>query len=279
MANKAEDTGESMLLRATRRVLRSLIRLFTAQGISFTQLVELMKEIYVKETARDLLNAGERCTYSRISIVSGVHRKDVKRFMEQEEGAPADIRKISLSARLFSLWSGDPDYLDEEGRPLPLPRAGDNDAPSFERLVTGAVSDVRPRAILDEWLSRGIVSLDDAGRVRLNEDAIYPNKDTEEKLHHFGRNAADHIAACDHNLNRPEGSPSLPERAVFFSGLSSASIDQLQASATRWTQKSLLAVNAEALELAKRDDAAHAAEERFTFGLYFYREKEQDGDA
>lgn len=274
MADEGVDQSESMTMRVTRRVLRPLVRLFTSQGISFTQLIELLKEIYVKEVARDLERAGERCTYSRISVISGVHRKDVKRLMEIEEGIPPASRKISVSARLFSIWSGTPEYLDAEGRPRPLPRLGtDESEPSFETLVSSVISDVRPRAILDEWLSRGIVSIDESEMVRLNEEAIYPNKTIEDKLHHFGRNVADHISACDYNLNLEEDGKSLPERAVFFGGLSQESVDQLQKSATKWLQKSLLAINAEALELAKRDDEKEAAEERFTFGAYFYRER------
>jgi hypothetical protein len=276
--NENHKHSESMLLRATRRVLRSLVRLFIAQGLSFTQLIELMKETYVKEIARDLVKSGERCTYSRISIVSGVHRKDVKRLMEMEEGEAAPTRKLSLNARLFSIWSGDPDYLDSRGRPRPLLRTSDTDVVSFSTLVSSVVSDVRPRAILDEWLSRGFVSLDEAGQVLLNENAIYPNKDNEEKLHHFARNTSDHIAACNFNLNRNESTPSLPERSVFFGGLSSKSIDQLQKTASGWAQRSLKAINAEALELAKRDDREQLSEERFTYGVYFYRELKDEND-
>ncbi|MGD8911176.1 MAG: DUF6502 family protein [Candidatus Thiodiazotropha sp.] len=277
--NKKTDHSESMLLRATRRVLRSLVRLFIAQGLSFTQLVELMKETYVKEIARNLVKSGERCTYSRISVVSGVHRKDVKRLMEKEEGESNSTRKLSLNARLFSIWCGDPEYLDSHGQPRPLPRTSEMDAEvSFSTLISGVISDVRPRAILDEWLSRGFVSLDETGLVRLNEDAIYPNKDNEEKLHHFARNTGDHIAACNFNLNRNKNASSLPERSVFFGGLSTKSVDQLQNSASDWARRSLLAINAEALELAKRDDSEQLSEERFTYGIYFYRELKDEND-
>ncbi len=36
---------------------------------------------------------------------------------------------------------------------LPLPRSGP--APSFDSLVASVTRDVRPRAVLDEWVSQG----------------------------------------------------------------------------------------------------------------------------
>ena len=276
MSDSTEQKDDTMLYRATRRVLQALVRLFISQGLSFTQLIELLKETYVKEVARDLERSGERCTYSRISIVSGVHRKDVKRLMEQtEENDYPALKKISLTARLLSIWSSNPAYQDKNGKPLALPRSSeDNNAISFENMVSSVITDVRPRVIFDEWLSRDLIRLDEQGMCHLNETAIYPNKDLNEKLHYFARNTADHIAACHYNLNRAQEKPSLPERSVFYSGMSSDSVNQLQKEATDWAQKSILAINAKALKLAEKDDANHAAEERFTFGMYFYREME-----
>ncbi len=265
---------ENIFLNAARRILRALVRLFVRQGISYTQLLELLKELYVKEVEQALVRNGERCTQSRISIISGVHRKDVKRLLEMDDGTTRPPKKVSITSRLLSVWSGDPAYTDDDGNPRPLPRTDENSGISFDQLVSNEISDVRPRAILDEWVQRELVEIDENGLIHLKLESTFPAKDMEEKLHYLGKNTSDHIAACDHNIHQT--GPSYPERSVFFDGLSSDSVDKLQQSASNWAQKSLRALNAEALDLAKKDDETDNHCERFTFGVYFYREDESD---
>ncbi|MBV5344757.1 MAG: hypothetical protein JZU63_04105, partial [Rhodoferax sp.] len=71
---------------------------------------------------------------------------------------------------------------------------------SFDRLVASESTDIRARAVLDEWLRLGIVELDADDNVRLISDAFVPKKGFEEKAYFLGRNLHDHIAASVHNL-------------------------------------------------------------------------------
>ncbi|MBF0217901.1 MAG: hypothetical protein HQL49_00015 [Gammaproteobacteria bacterium] len=266
---------EQMLRGAVRRVLRALVRLLVHQGFTFPELVEILKGIYVEEVEKELKMEGERCTHSRISLISGVHRKDVRRLLESRENALVVQEKVSLTARLLSIWSGDPKYLDEEGNSLPLAKiAASAGEVAFDTLVLEVSQDLRSRTILDEWQKRGIVSIDAQQRVQLNRDAMFPSDDIEAKLHYFARNTADHIAACDHNLIVPEHP--FPERSLFFDGLSLHSVTELERLCRHRGQDTLLAVNREALRLAAEDDAGAGGGERFTFGFYFYREGEAD---
>ena len=129
--------------------------------------------------------------------------------------------------------------------------------------------DVRPRAVLDEWIRLGVARLDDAGRVVLNQLAFVPEKGFQEKAFYFGRNVHDHLAAGAHNL-LADGSPLL-DRSVHYSNLSPESADALQAAAERTGMQSLLALNRMALELSAKDKDIANATRRVNFGMYFFK--------
>jgi Family of unknown function (DUF6502) len=258
------------LVKALRQVLYPLVRLMLARGVTYPFLAELLKGVFVDVAERDFRIGDKPQTDSRISLLSGVHRKDVRRLRQlartQEETTPA---AVSLGSQLVAAWTGLPQFLDQEGHPLPLPRlassAGDI---SFEGLVAGVSKDIRSRAVLDEWLRLGVVRVDDQDRVTLNSEAFVPQKGFEEKMFYFGHNLHDHAAAAAHNV-MGEGTPYL-ERSVHYDALSPASIAQLAQLAERAGMQAALSVNRKAMELEKRDAGESEPKQRLTFGIYFY---------
>ncbi len=72
--------------------------------------------------------------------------------------------------------------------------------------------DLRPRAVLDEWLDRGLVTLDDEERIVLAEAAFVPSGGGSQQLTISGRNLHDHIAAAVANIL--EEKPRFLERAA-----------------------------------------------------------------
>ena len=265
------------LVRALHRLLRPLVRLLLANQVTYPFLAHLLKAVYVEVAEREFAIAGKSQTTSRLSLLTGIHRKDVKRLREApvlDEAAPA---AVSLGAQLVARWTGLPEFLDDEGRPRPLPRwSREGGGLSFEQLVASVSKDIRARAVLDEWLRLGVVELDERDRVRLLADAFVPEKGYEEKAFYFGRNLHDHIAAGAHNLAGE--SPPLLERSVYYGGLSSESATELAALSEQKGMEALQAVNRRALALQERD-ASHAAPRlRINFGIYFYREASGGGD-
>src|ERR1700704_431682 len=75
-------TPPASLLNALRQLLRPLVRLLTAQAITFPMLPELLKHIYVDEAVRHFGLGGEPPSDSRVSLLTGVHRKDVRRLRQ-----------------------------------------------------------------------------------------------------------------------------------------------------------------------------------------------------
>ncbi|HEB90519.1 MAG TPA: hypothetical protein ENI85_13190 [Deltaproteobacteria bacterium] len=259
-----------VLMRALKRLLGPLVRLLLAHQVTFPILANLLKSVYVEEATRAFALPGRPQTISRLSLLTGIHRKDVKHLQNEEVEPDAPPANVSLGAELVLRWTAEPGYQTRDGQPLALPRlAGRASGPSFESLVESVSKDIRPRAILDEWLRLGIATIDDEDRVHLETNAFVPRHGFEEKVYYLGRNLHDHLATVEHNL--ADGDPPMLERSVYYGRLRPGSVETLETLANEVGMEALQRVNRRARSLQRADEGHSDAKERMRFGIYFYR--------
>jgi len=269
------SSGASPALRAAlRRLLRPLVRLLLGHRVGHPELSGLLRELYVEVADREFTIPGRSQTTTRVSLLTGVHRKEVRRLREEPAVADEAPGRAPLGAQVVARWTSEAPWADSKGRPRPLPRLGD--APSFEALVSGLSTDLRPRTVLDEWLRTGVVEIDDADLVHLRTEAFVPREDFDEQVFFFGRNLRDHLAAGAANLEGSE--PPLPERAVYYGGLSEASAEKLREQAAELGMDALRTVNRRARALQRRDETRKEPKQRMSFGFYFFREPQSSED-
>ena len=263
------------LVKAIRRVLAPLVKLLLTKGITYPFLAELLKSVYVDVARTEFQLDTKRLTFSRITVLTGVHREDVRRFAHSDETDAIVPEAISHGARIVTRWISQPEYVDGKKRPVPLPRlasvGGDH---SFEALVESVSKNIRPRTVLDEYLRLGIAHLDEKDFVHLSADAFIPEIGLEEKAYYFGLNIHDHMAAAVHNLLGEM--PPAPERSLVFEKLSPRSIDTLRALAADLSMQALTKVYKRARVLEKKDVTRQDSDMRLNFGIYFFSEKKAD---
>lgn len=248
------------------RLLRPLVRLCIRSGMTFPALAQLLRELFVNVAEHDFALTGKEQTDSRVSLLTGIHRKEVARL--RGAGAPVHEAPAALSrtSAIMARWLAAPEFTDSKGHPLPLPRAAPGDVPSFEQLVASITKDVRPRAVLDEWLDRKLVAINARDEVVLLETAFVPSGADDRKWYYFGRNLHDHLAAAAENVS---ATPRFFERAVHYDGLSPKLSERLEARSRELAMDALKAANREANRaLAKDKGGKH----RWNFGIYIYRD-------
>ncbi len=274
MPTQATLVTSPSLLRAVQRLLRPLARLLMTFGVNYVAFCDLAKGVFVDVAARDFPDDGASVTDSRVSLLSGVHRREVKRLREERLLRAPPSTVVSLGAQVVSRWCADAAFLDSQRRPLGLPRlASQGGEVSFERLVESVSKDIRPRAVLDEWLRLGVVTLDADDRVHLVEHAFVPARGLEEKSFYLGKNIGDHLAATTHNLL--DGQPPFLERSVYCDGLSPQSVEQLRALSRELAIDAMQEINRKALALQEADIGRADASRRMAFGVYYYAEDEK----
>ena len=274
MANK--DSQHAALATALRALLRPLVRLLVRQGFLFPAFSELVKSLYVDVAQADFRLQGREPSQSRINLLTGVHRKDVKRLRETPPDTQTQqTRHVSLGALLVARWTSLPEFLDKQGQPIALSRqAGNAAGPNFCQLVESVSKDIRPRVILDEWLHLGIVHIDEHNRVVLNQAAFVPHEGLQEKLFFFGRNVRDHLEACEHNLQ--ESLEPMLERSVYYDQLSPESVQQLRDLAKQEGMDLLQRLNKTAARLQREDNSKDDAKNYFNFGIYWFNRLQKE---
>lgn len=267
----APEEASRGVLEAWKRLLRPLVRLLIARSVPFPVATEVLRALYVEVASDEFAVEGRRQTDSRVNLLTGVHRKDVRRLREAREAPPEPPRKTSLTSQLIARWTTLDEYRDEDGRPQPLARTAARGA-SFESLVRSVNTDIRPRVVLDEWERLGIADVDDEGRVHLRVEAFVPPKESEEILHYFARNARDHLSAAVHNV-LGAGTPFF-ERSTAYDQLTPESVEDLREMAAERAMDALRAVNRRAMQLQRRDAGKDTATQRMALGAYFFSEDE-----
>ncbi len=275
LSSSGTKTPSPVLVAALRRILYPLVKLLQANSITYPFLSNLLKSIYVEVAEKEFSLQGKLQTDSRISLLSGVHRKDVKRLRSEDPREKIASPTVSMGARLVALWTTNPLFLDEAGQHKPLPRQiSEGGEASFEGLVGLVSKDMRSRVVLDEWLRIGAARLDEEGRVCLNTDAFVPEAGFDEKAFFFGQNLRDHVSAAAHNLQGLK--PPFLERSVYYNNLTEESVLELADLSRKHGMQALHAVNRHALALQEKDEGKPGASLRMNFGIYFLSTGNED---
>jgi hypothetical protein len=185
------------LLSATARILRPLVRILLRNGVASDAVTEFVRRVYVDVAFDEFALEGKRPTQSRVSVLTGLNRKEVARLRaERESVLPAREGRRNRAAGVIAAWLRDPDFQDEGGQPRPLPFSGPG---SFSELCQRHSGDMKPRSIADELVSAGALVNED-GKLRMTARGYVPGEDPVELLGILGTDTSELIETIDHNL-------------------------------------------------------------------------------
>lgn len=256
-------------MRALLAILAPLVRLLLATGVDYTRLAAELKPLFIEQAREELRRSARKDTDSALSLLSGVHRKDVRKWRESGLGERI-AKEVSLSTQIYARWLHDRQYLDRRRRPKPLPRLGP--APSFDSLAHSVTQDVRPYTVLAELLRLGLVQVEIRKGIEYvipNPDGFIPPPGSREMLELFGGNLTDHAAVAVENLL---GMPPKLEQCVFADGISAESAALLSELARKLWSQARTDMIAEASRLYEQDRGRPEATHRMRFGTYYWDE-------
>lgn len=264
--------------RVLVRLLSPLVRYLIEQNWTYPAFCELLKKIYIAEALRhDRATTPQgNVTDSRVSLLTGIHRKDVKRLraeLAREAVAPLLRKGAGLAVRTVSVWMER--HSDSAGRPRPLQFRETDGGESFEGLVRGLKADMRAKSILDELIRAGVAALDEQGTVHLLRSAYIANL-PEDKLAFLGDNVGDHLSSALTNV-RATGRPPFVERAVYFNNVPLPGLNAVREHVEREGDILLRDIHRQ-LAQARADTQQDptASRQRVRFGIYYYEEPQDD---
>jgi len=268
-----------VLSSAVARLLRPLVRVLLSNGFSFKSFVELARRTYVDVAMSELAIPGKKQTASRVSILTGLTRKEVQRILKKDATLETSTgERYNRAARVVTGWVRDSTFTDTGGEPAVLPV--EDATKGFNTLVRRYSGDMPARAVLDELLRVGAVERASDGRIRLLARAYVPRASQLDKLGILGTDGADLIHTIDHNLEEGSSDPYF-QRKVMYDNVPAEVIEEFRALSAKQAQQLL-----EQLDgwLAKRDrDASPTAKGtgrvRAGIGVYYFAEDVQQTES
>lgn len=265
-----DDNKQNQLLKkAIKHLLKPLIRFLINKQITLPSLLEVIKSAYVEVAEKDFTLDDKPLTDSRINLLTGVHRKDVKRLRDQEsDNSPS--QRLSINSLMLASWMGEEPYCIN-GEPQPLAINGQQ---SFESLANEySRQNIHPSSIMNSWLQMGWISKREDQTLSLNMDTLHNNQLNEDQLYFFAQNLSDHIATSTGNLSDSQKNF---ERAVFYNKLSKNSLLLLKKSAKSQSMAVLKDLNQQALALQKQDKTSSGPHYRFRLGSYLFTDLDNE---
>ena len=200
---KQEKEIFGVLQTALHKIFKALARLVLRFGLSYKQFDELAKQAFVEVAEQDFSLPGRKQTDSRIAVITGLSRKEVKRLRELEY-TPENVvtpAQYNRAARVLNGWLRNQAYLDQGGAPAVLPIEGTKG--SFTRLVKDYGGDIPVRAVLAELIRIGAVAHLKDDKVQVIQQAYVPTDNVEDKLIILGTDVMSLIDTITHNLTEP----------------------------------------------------------------------------
>ena len=260
------------LSAAVLRLFRPLVRVLLRNGVSYRTFADFAKWVYVDVATKEFGIEGRKQSISRVSVITGLSRKEVKRVRElPRPDDSASVERYNRAARVIAAWRRENTFQDDEGNPAPLPLEGPG--ATFSELVKRFSGDVPVRAILDELIRVGAVERLEDGRVSLIVRAYIPETSEADKLHILGTDVGFLISTIDLNLQDDPIGP-LFQRKVAYDNLPDEVLPEFRGLSAKRAQALL-----EKLDewLAQRDrdvtpTVKGTGRNRAGLGLYYFEE-------
>jgi hypothetical protein len=264
------------LVDALAKLVRPVVKRLLAMGVPFGHVEARLRELFVEVAATDLALPGRAQTDSRIALVTGINRKEVRRIRsgDKETSAPKSFSMNRVTG-LISRWMTDSQTTDRRGRPRPLPYQADH-GPSFMKLARKVTEDLAPGILLDELVRSGAAELREGNTVVLHGDTYVPKIESSETLLILAEDPAELVETILRNI-LSESRERLLQRKVYYDNLGSDAAKEVRAEMRREGERFVRRVN-RLLSKYDRDrnpKAPGGSRYYAGIGVYFFEEPEE----
>ncbi|HTU64460.1 MAG TPA: DUF6502 family protein [Steroidobacteraceae bacterium] len=214
------STSREHLLYAFRRVLRPLIRILIRSGVRYDDFLELVRGVYVESAIRDGIGGNSKPTRAKVSLSTGVPRRDVDRYIDNDgalPGAPKTLTKIL--SEVLNRWHTDSQFVGPYGIPLELEVRSQKNR-SFSELVAAVSQQTNPKDVLEELVRLRAVIWSGDTHVRVVSRAFIPVEEMSPAQIEFFGNALTRLAhTLQFNLDSTNVEKRLERSVIANKGL------------------------------------------------------------
>lgn len=262
--------------RIWQRMLRPIVSLLIKNGLSYRRFCILCKDLFVDVAASEYGKSGRPTNITRISMLTGIDRKDVKRVrdLQKENTNDTQIQNVSnlrssALGRLLSGWFQDPDFM-HNGEPKAL-----DPHIEFAELCRRYGGDLTRTAILAELSRVNAVSSQKNGRIVANSRYYMPDRADSKAVERSCDVYHDIGNTLVHNLYHPKQASSHFEGRVSNTQIPSCAVDDFKQFVEQRGQAFLEEIDA-CLTSYEHMESADDDNIRVGLGLYWIEEEKNN---
>ena len=187
--------ARDVVLKCLVYVIRPAVGFCLRHSLKLQDLIEAAKLAFILQAKREVEKRGKRPNVSTVSVVTGIHRRDVDRLFEGE--VTYEYSK-DVATRVMGLWLDDPRFCNEHGSPKHLTCVGDDS--EFHELVRCISRDLNPASVrFDlERVGAAVRTADD--KLCLLAASFIPKGDVQDGFMILAHDAHDLVQAVSDNV-------------------------------------------------------------------------------
>ena len=175
-----QEQTRSNIFKALLLFLKPVARALLRAGIGHREFSEISKTAFVDVATTDYGLRGRPTNISRVAVMTGLTRKEVRRIRDKTEaGEGATVMRSTPMAEILHRWYTDRDFQGPKGQPAVL--RFDGSSGSFSDLVRKYGGDIPPGAMRTELKRIQAVEETDNGELRLLKRNV-SGMDVNERL-------------------------------------------------------------------------------------------------
>jgi hypothetical protein len=209
MPESRETSGKDPTHEALLRMLRPMVSFCLRHSLVVQTFIEAVKQVYEEVAAEQLRKSGDKVNVSRLSVITGLHRRDVRRLLRPRL---AQASTPSLIGRVIGQWEQDPRYATKRGKPRLLKH--DMQHSEFKALVSEVSTDLNPGTVLFELERIGAVERV-GSKLRLAQGAYLLSGNVAQGMDLMARDTADLVSAVCENLEEHREPKNLHARTEY----------------------------------------------------------------
>jgi hypothetical protein len=209
-----QEKLKQQVLNTFLLVMRPIVRILLRYGIGYREFVEVVKTAFVDVASSDFGLRGRPTNISRVAVMTGLTRKEVKRLRDKLSSGDTIIAvKTTPLADVLHHWHAQAEFTDSSGRPRALSFSAEKD--SFAELVRRYGGDVPPGAMRTELNRVGAIVEDENGRLRATQRGFRPDRRHENLLTLLVHGAYAMLSNIAHNTDTARSEGSWAHRIAF----------------------------------------------------------------
>lgn len=192
-----------------RTIIEPVARYCIRRSIGLMDIFEDLKVVLLRVAQEELRPSGEEFNVSKLSAMTGVHRRDVRRICKHDEARTDTQNPIS---KLIGRWQTAARFRRKDGKPRVLQISGEKN--EFAELVELVCHDLHPGTVLAELERLGVVERVPTGLKLLR--GIYVNRGDSRQAYEFmASDMRDLLSAVEENLSSSAEAPNLHLSTIF----------------------------------------------------------------